>query len=143
MAEITSGTIPLHCTVCPKKPTFSDVSHLLTHIASKGHLSHYYKLKIKSASDDDSHTTIEHYDQWYADWQVEHLMSERMLQKDRKRPRRRESGSSHHLIQQVATACWARSPAPSCLPNSDILTMSCSSRHEEGTIEAETKTNCW
>lgn len=98
MAEPMTGTIPLHCSVCPKKPNFSDVSHLLTHIASKGHLSHYYKLKIKSGSDDDSRATIENYDQWYADWHVEHLMSERMHQTNRKRPRRRESGTFHHLI---------------------------------------------
>ena len=51
MLNGSSAGIPLHCNVCPRKPDFSDVSHLLTHIASKGHLSNYYKLKIKATSD--------------------------------------------------------------------------------------------
>ena len=80
-------SIPLHCTICPKRPTFSDVSHLLTHIASKGHLSHYYKVKVRSGSEEASRRVIDSYDRWYADWNVENLMSERMNHKDRKRAR--------------------------------------------------------
>jgi hypothetical protein len=88
------ATIPLHCNICPKKPNFSDVSHLLTHIASKGHLSHYYKVKVRSGSDGAARELIETYDQWYAEWSVEDLMSERMNLKDKKRPRTRASGKS-------------------------------------------------
>ncbi|KAF4989994.1 hypothetical protein FGRMN_8768 [Fusarium graminum] len=40
--------IPLFCTVCPEAPRFSDVSHLLTHIASKGHLHHETQTKLKA-----------------------------------------------------------------------------------------------
>jgi hypothetical protein len=86
------ATIPLRCNICPKKPNFSDVSHLLTHIASKGHLSHYYKIKVRSGSDGAARQLIESYDQWYAEWSVEDLMSERMSLKDKKRPRARASG---------------------------------------------------
>ncbi|KAF2810528.1 uncharacterized protein BDZ99DRAFT_387166 [Mytilinidion resinicola] len=86
-----AGTIPLHCNICPKKPNFSDVSHLLTHIASKGHLSHYYKVKVRSSSEDASRRLIEAYDRWYSEWNVEHLMSDRMSQKDKKRTRARPS----------------------------------------------------
>ncbi|EHK40892.1 hypothetical protein TRIATDRAFT_165088, partial [Trichoderma atroviride IMI 206040] len=43
--------IPLLCTVCPETPRFSDVSHLLTHIASKGHLHHETQTKLKSHQD--------------------------------------------------------------------------------------------
>ncbi|KAF2474643.1 uncharacterized protein BDR25DRAFT_384004 [Lindgomyces ingoldianus] len=81
--------IPLHCNICPKRPNFSDVSHLLTHIASKGHLSHYYKVKVRSGSEDASRRLIEAYDRWYAEWNVEDLMSERMSQKDKRRTRTR------------------------------------------------------
>ena len=83
-----AAKIPLHCNICPKRPKFSDVSHLLTHIASKGHLSHYYKVKVRASSDPASRALIEEYDQWYAEWNVEDLMSERMSLKDRKRGRR-------------------------------------------------------
>ena len=77
--------IPLHCNVCPKRPTFSDVSHLLTHIASKGHLSCYYKIKVKASTDNDAKQIIDDYDDWYADYNVEELMRERMSQKEKKR----------------------------------------------------------
>lgn len=85
-----SAGIPLHCNVCPKKPDFSDVSHLLTHIASKGHLSNYYKLKIKAASDRAAQRVTEEYDAWYEDYNVQDLMGERMKQKEK---RKSSSGS--------------------------------------------------
>lgn len=86
-------TIPLDCTICPKKPKFSDVSHLLTHIGSKGHLSHYYKLKIKANTDPASFAACQTYDTWYTQWGVEDLMSDRMSLKDKKKPRKGEHGA--------------------------------------------------
>lgn len=77
--------IPLHCNICPKKPDFSDVSHLLTHIASKGHLSHYYKMKVKGSTDTASQQLVDEYDQWYDEWNVQDLMRERMSQKEKKK----------------------------------------------------------
>lgn len=88
------ATIPLLCNICPKKPVFSDVSHLLTHIASKGHLSHYYKLKVRSSTDSASKQVVDAYDRWYSEWNVEDLMSERMTMKDKKKPRARVSGDA-------------------------------------------------
>ncbi|KAF1953946.1 hypothetical protein CC80DRAFT_595490 [Byssothecium circinans] len=81
------AAIPLLCTICPKRPKFSDVSHLLTHIASKGHLSHYYKEKVRASNDDASRRLIDAYDRWYTEWNVEELMSDRMSQKDKRRAR--------------------------------------------------------
>jgi len=91
-AMAATGTIPLHCNICPKKPNFSDVSHLLTHVASKGHLSNYYKARVRSSSEDDSRSLVDAYDQWYAEWNVETLMSERMNQKEKRRARIRPAG---------------------------------------------------
>ncbi|EMD91001.1 hypothetical protein COCC4DRAFT_71595 [Bipolaris maydis ATCC 48331] len=88
------ANIPLHCNICPKKPNFSDVSHLLTHIASKGHLSNYYKVKVRSTNEESSRQLIEAYDQWYAEWSVEELMSERMNQKDKRRTRAKPAARS-------------------------------------------------
>lgn len=81
----SSAGIPLHCNVCPKQPDFSDVSHLLTHIASKGHLSNYYKLKIKSTSDGAAQRVTEEYDRWYEEYNVQELMGERMKQKEKRK----------------------------------------------------------
>jgi hypothetical protein len=83
-----ASKIPLRCNICPKRPKFSDVSHLLTHIASKGHLSNYYKVKVRASGDPVSRSLIEEYDQWYAEWNVEDLMSERMSLKDKKKGRK-------------------------------------------------------
>ncbi|KAF2842967.1 hypothetical protein M501DRAFT_926553 [Patellaria atrata CBS 101060] len=101
----STNSIPLHCNICPKKPRFSDVSHLLTHIASKGHLSHYYKVKVRSSSEDSSKRLIESYDQWYADWNVEELMSERMNIKDKKRTRTTKSSG---MASQTPTTVPSR-----------------------------------
>ncbi|KAJ4984464.1 hypothetical protein SVAN01_10016 [Stagonosporopsis vannaccii] len=90
---MASNNIPLLCTICPKKPNFSDVSHLLTHIASKGHLSHYYKVKVRSTHEDASRHVIDTYDRWYAEWNVEELMSDRMNQKDKRRTRARPAAA--------------------------------------------------
>ena len=90
--KLHTDSIPLKCNICAKKPTFSDVSHLLTHIASKGHLSTYYKIKVRAGQEEDSRQLIEGYDTWYATWNIEYLMSERMNLKDqKKRPRARPS----------------------------------------------------
>lgn len=83
--------IPLHCNICPKKPNFSDISHLLTHVASKGHLSNYYRMKVKASTDTATKRTVDRYDQWYASWNVEDLMAERMHSKEKKR-----SGTNSH-----------------------------------------------
>lgn len=77
--------IPLHCSICPKRPNFSDVSHLLTHIASKSHLSHYYKVKIRAATDHEARRQVHSYDRWYDDWDVETLMQSRLAVKDEKK----------------------------------------------------------
>ena len=80
-----TANIPLHCNICPKKPDFSDVSHLLTHIASKGHLSNYYKAKVKGSTDPASKQVVDAYDEWYEYWNVQDLMRERMSQKEKKK----------------------------------------------------------
>lgn len=89
---MASNHIPLLCNICPKKPNFSDVSHLLTHIASKGHLSNYYKVKVRSSNEEASRRIIDTYDRWYADWNIEELMSDRMNEKDKRRTRTRPAG---------------------------------------------------
>lgn len=87
--RLLSSNIPLHCNICPEKPDFSDVSHLLTHIASKGHLSTYYKIKVKASSEDTSRRLIQEYDSWYAEWNIEDLMSERLSLKEKRKSKPR------------------------------------------------------
>ena len=118
---MASSSIPLHCNICPKKPNFSDVSHLLTHIASKGHLSHYYKVKVRSGTEEASRRLIETYDRWYAEWGVEDLMSERMSQKEKRRTRTRAPGTLWHtafhpVCAPKTDACHVTAPRPNPVP---------------------------
>ena len=79
--------VELACNICPKRPVFSDTSHLLTHYSSKSHLSSYFKHRVKANTDEGSRLLVEEYDHWYADNGIENLMAERMSLKERKRPR--------------------------------------------------------
>ncbi|KAF7564057.1 hypothetical protein G7046_g4 [Stylonectria norvegica] len=73
--------IPLLCTVCPDTPRFSDVSHLLTHIASKGHLHHETQTKLKAHQDIAAAVALQQYEQWYRHNGIETLLVERMRAK--------------------------------------------------------------
>jgi hypothetical protein len=80
-----STTIPLHCTLCPKNPQFSDISHLLTHISSKGHLSHRFKLQIRSQGEPEARRQLDTFETWYAENNLEDLLSERLAAKEQKK----------------------------------------------------------
>lgn len=73
--------IPLICTVCPESPRFSDVSHLLTHIASKGHLHHETQTKLRAHQDLVSAVALQQYEQWYHENGIETLLVERLKAK--------------------------------------------------------------
>ncbi|MCJ1307941.1 hypothetical protein MMC25_001589 [Agyrium rufum] len=82
-----SPPVPLHCTICPKRPAFSDLSHLLTHIASKGHLSHYFRAQVRSRSESTIRDELELFDDWYDHYKIEKLLAQRMSIKDSKSSR--------------------------------------------------------
>ncbi|KAH8176105.1 hypothetical protein LIA77_04523 [Sarocladium implicatum] len=73
--------IPLLCFVCPETPKFSDVSHLLTHIASKGHLHHETQTKLRAHQDIAAALALQQYEQWYRDFEIETLLVERLRAK--------------------------------------------------------------
>ncbi|KIV94402.1 hypothetical protein PV10_02171 [Exophiala mesophila] len=79
----------LTCTICPKLPSFSDTSHLLTHVRSKGHLSHLHKLQVRSHQEIAAGAQLAIYNQWYQDNGLGQLLSERMVMKEAKQAGRR------------------------------------------------------
>lgn len=81
------ASIPLLCCICPKRPQFSDISHLLTHVGSKGHLSHYFKAQVRSRQEPAVRQQLDTYDRWYAKYQIEKLLSQRMVLKESKEMR--------------------------------------------------------
>ena len=94
----------LNCSICPKHPTFSDTSHLLTHISSKGHLSYLHKLQVRSHQEVGAGNQLATYHQWYQQHDLGRLLSERMLQKEAKRSskKRRSTQSSKKIKKEHA-----------------------------------------
>ncbi|KAJ5717421.1 hypothetical protein N7488_003067 [Penicillium malachiteum] len=82
----------LQCIICPGQPRFSDASHLLTHIASKAHLSFYFKLQVRSHQETDATELLAEYDDWYSTNSLAQLLSDRMTSKeDRKKKRKSQT----------------------------------------------------
>ena len=77
-------SIPLLCNICPKEPDFSDISHLLTHVASKGHLAQELKAKVRARQDASIREKLDAYDRWYEKHQIERLLSQRLILKESK-----------------------------------------------------------
>lgn len=103
--------IPLHCSICPKNPRFSDVSHLLTHTSSKAHLSNYFKLKIRAASELTAKVQLDNFEDWYDNYDLERLLSERLASKDQKKAAkdkkaRNNSKAMVHLSFVNSTLQW-------------------------------------
>lgn len=101
------ASVPLHCNICPKHPDFSDISHLLTHVGSKGHLSHYFKAQVRSRQEPAVRHQLEIYDRWYAQYQIERLLSQRMLLKETK-----DSLSKPRAARKTAPASDKSGSAP-------------------------------
>ena len=78
------ASIPLLCNICPKQPDFSDISHLLTHVASKGHLAQELKAKVRARQDASIREKLDAYDRWYEKHQIERLLSQRLILKESK-----------------------------------------------------------
>lgn len=74
---LSSPPIPLICSICPKNTQFSDVSHLLTHIASKGHLSNMFKLDIAKYTDGNARERLEEYQAWFDEHNIRELLQSR------------------------------------------------------------------
>jgi hypothetical protein len=80
-----AGSIPLQCTICPKKPKFSDLSHLLTHISSKSHLAHRFRAELRARDDRIALEEVRQYDSWCERYGINALLAERMAAKERKK----------------------------------------------------------
>ncbi|KAJ5166707.1 uncharacterized protein N7482_005488 [Penicillium canariense] len=81
----------LQCIICPGQPAFSDVSHLLTHVASKAHLSHYFKLQVRSHQEADAAGLLQTYNDWFNANNLAQLLSDRISSKDDRKKKRNSS----------------------------------------------------
>jgi hypothetical protein len=109
MAGSPTQSIPLQCLLCPKKPSFSDVSHLLTHISSKSHLSNRFRAEIRSNKEKDARETLCQFDEWYTRYGIQDLLADRMSAKDRKSAPKRTRAQTQNVscIMQPAAQAHA------------------------------------
>lgn len=118
----TNG-MPLHCNICPKKPDFSDTSHLLTHVSSKQHLANQFKIKVRSSADINAKRDLDAYEHWYNKWNLDELLNERLSQKER---RGRGGGNSTARRGSGGEFQWLHPISVPLLTNSVIATASSS-----------------
>ncbi|KAH9888284.1 hypothetical protein F4778DRAFT_786095 [Xylariomycetidae sp. FL2044] len=71
--------IPLVCAICPNNSRFSDISHLLTHISSKGHLWNYFDMSISRGFDEEISNALDEFDAWFSGNGINTLLLERKL----------------------------------------------------------------
>ncbi|XXG94207.1 hypothetical protein Hte_000460 [Hypoxylon texense] len=80
--EIVQGPIPLICYVCTNNSKFSDISHLLTHVSSKGHLSRLYHTEIMALNSPHSRRIVEKFNTWKDTYKIDQLVLQRMEARD-------------------------------------------------------------
>jgi hypothetical protein len=87
--------IDLQCSLCPKNPKFSDLSHLLTHINSKGHLARQNEVQIRSKSDYEAKVKLAAFDSWFKDSNLGTLLANRLAAKDQKKANKESKDKSN------------------------------------------------
>ncbi|MCJ1233703.1 hypothetical protein MMC14_001661 [Varicellaria rhodocarpa] len=121
------ASFPLCCNICPKQPDFSDLSHLLTHISSKGHLSHYFKARVRSDQEPSIRQQLQIYDDWYERNHLGRLLSQRMAEKDSKAANAKNRTTNIHVsgpAKQDKKAIRKRGPSrrlASVVKQEDVL----------------------
>jgi hypothetical protein len=102
--------IDLQCSLCPNNPKFSDVSHLLTHISSKGHLAKQFELQFRSKSEHEAKDKLDAFESWYHRSNLDTLLANRLAAKDQKKASKdnkdkksRASSAGVSLLIRVST----------------------------------------
>ncbi|KAJ5442581.1 Terpenoid cyclases/protein prenyltransferase alpha-alpha toroid [Penicillium cf. griseofulvum] len=101
----------LQCSICPGQPEFSDVSHLLTHAASKAHLANHFRLKLR-ADDDNAVELLRQYDEWFDSNGFAKQLAARMANKESRKKRKSDEASISDAGKRT------RSQAPNVEPES-------------------------
>lgn len=89
--------IPLMCLLCPKSSKFSDISHLLTHLSSKGHLANKFHLDIAKDAEEAAATKLEEFQAWYDQHGIQELLRARNETRTQKQNRMSRAKSSKIL----------------------------------------------
>lgn len=111
----------LLCNICPRRPTFSDVSHLLTHVSSKAHLSNYFKLQVRSHQEVEAGQLLDNYDLWYKAHNLPKLLSDRMAAKESRKTYHGRSSIQFTTAQPSAESSSLSSSSASSAALASVL----------------------
>ncbi|KAI3322024.1 hypothetical protein HD806DRAFT_545269 [Xylariaceae sp. AK1471] len=89
--------IPLVCFICPKNSHFSDLSHLLTHISSKGHLHNQFQLTLSRDVDENAAVALREFNSWYEQNGISALLRARKTAREERGNQQRRSQPSLSL----------------------------------------------
>jgi hypothetical protein len=91
--KLDAPNVDLRCILCPKNPTFSDISHLLTHISSKSHLAAKFKLQVESRNQQRAKDKLEDFEFWYTTNNLDEMLVDRLAAKEDKKKKKITRGS--------------------------------------------------
>jgi hypothetical protein len=93
----------LQCIICPEQPRFSDSSHLLTHLASKAHLSNTFKLTVAGHHDPNATQLLEEYELWSKANDIPRQLAGRMSNKQSRNKKRKSDDNNENPPKKRAT----------------------------------------
>lgn len=94
--------IPLICHICERNPTFSDVSHLLTHCSSRAHTKRHFDVRARALTDATAKATLGTYDRWYEVHKIGPMINRRLMEKDAKDQARKIETEKRKSAQPVS-----------------------------------------
>lgn len=98
-----SQPIPLICFICPKNSKFSDVSHLLTHVSSKGHLAKKFSLEVNT-QDPAARQALDQFAAWYEKYNIRQLLQNRNQNRHQRSTKGRRSGDGQASTMESMTS---------------------------------------
>ncbi|KAM0270454.1 hypothetical protein ACHAQH_009411 [Verticillium albo-atrum] len=108
------ATFPLVCYLCENEPKYSDVSHLLTHLLSRGHARAKGNIEVRShiPGDTEAAEKFAAFQKWQDDNGIGALLSERFLDKNNKKREkdRVEAVKRKRFLDQQSASSKKRKP---------------------------------
>lgn len=74
--------IPLRCDLCPNSLTFSDTSHLLTHMNSKSHIFHHWNLELFKEVNPRIRTALQNFQEFWEEHDLAGRIRARMIKRN-------------------------------------------------------------
>lgn len=114
-----SPIVDLHCYACSPTPSFTNTSHLLTHLASKTHLRTLFELELCAThcGDEECARALEKFHNWYYQEKVGDHLVDRFIIKKGKWSREKIKPEHGSKLEAERVACNFQEPIQCKLEN--------------------------